>query len=387
MDTPVYLDHNATTPVDERVLEQMMPYFSEHYGNASSKTHSFGWTAEEAVEQAREQVAGTLGAGDATETVFTSGATEALNLALKGVAEAYGRNGRHIVTTQIEHKAMLDPAGALEHLDYEVTYLPVDEEGRVDPDEVAAALRDDTILVSVMWANNETGVVQPVPEIYERVREHGALLMTDATQAVGKVPVSVEHADLLACSGHKLYGPKGVGALYVRRRGPRVRLVPLIDGGGQERGRRGGTLNVPGIVGMGAALELADEERGEEAERLSGLRDRFEEQLTEALSDVKINSGGAARLPQTSNVTFRGLRADDLMTALRTVAVSPGSACTSDANKPSHVLKALGLSDEEARGSVRFSLGRFTTEEQVDYAAEQVIEGVRQLRGAPAVGA
>ena len=380
MELPVYLDYNATTPVDERVLKAMLPYFSERFGNASSTTHSFGWTAEEAVEQAREQVAGFLGADDAGEVLFTSGATEAINTAIKGVAEAYGRKGRHIVTAETEHKAVLDTCKALEHLDYDVTYLPVGESGRVDPDEVEAALTGETILAAVMWANNETGALQPIPEIYERVRSRGVLFMTDATQAVGKVPVSVEHADLLACSGHKVYGPKGIGALYVSRRSPRVRLVPLVDGGGQEGGRRGGTLNVPGIVGMGSALERAREKAKEESSRLKQLRDRFEARLLDELPDLLVNSGEVPRLPQTANISFRGLEANNLMTALRNVAVSSGSACTSGSNKPSHVLKAMDLSDEDAKAAVRFSLGRYTTEEEIDYAAKQVIEGVTQLR-------
>ena len=387
MEFPIYLDYNATTPVDEQVLEVMLPYFSRRFGNASSTTHSFGWTAEEAAEQAREQVAGFLGAADADEVLFTSGATEAINAAIKGVAEAYARKGRHIVTAQTEHKAVLDTCKALEHQDYDVTYLPVDESGRVDPDDVEAAFTDETILAAIMWANNETGVLQPIPEIYERVRSRDILFMTDATQAVGKVPVSVEHADLLACSGHKVYGPKGVGALYVSRRNPRVRLVPLIDGGGQESGRRGGTLNVPGIVGMGEALERAQEKTEEESSRLEQLRNRFEAKLLDELPDLLMNSEGAPRLPQTANISFRGLEANNLMTALRNVAVSSGSACTSGSNKPSHVLKAMGLSGEEARAALRFSLGRYTTEEEVDYAAEQVIEGVSQLRSKTPVSA
>lgn len=383
MKQPVYLDHNATTPVDERVLEQMIPYFSEQYGNASSQTHAYGWTAEEAVQQGREQVTGVLGAGSPNEIIFTSGATEAINTAIKGTAEAYGRVGRHIVTVKTEHKAVLDTCQALEHQDFDVTYLPVDEAGRVNPEEVADAITDETILVSVMWANNETGVLQPIPEIYERVHERGVLFMTDATQAVGKVPVSVEHADLLACSGHKFYGPKGVGALYVSRRSPRVRLVPLVDGGGQEDSRRGGTLNVPGIVGMGMALTLAQEEMVGEGRRQERLRDRFETRLREELSDIRINGAEARRLPQTTNVSFCGLKANNLMTALRRVAVSSGSACTSGSSRPSHVLKAMGLSDADAEAAIRFSLGRSTTEEDVDFAAEHVIDGVKDLRPTP----
>ena len=386
MELPVYLDYNATTPVDERVVEAMLPYFSERFGNASSTTHSFGWAAEEAVEQAREQVASFLGAADAGEVFFTSGATEAINTAIKGIAEAYGRKGRHIVTAQTEHKAVLDTCKALEHQDFNVTYLPVGESGRIDPDDVEAALTDETILAAIMWANNETGVLQPIPEIYERVRSRGVLFMTDATQAVGKVPVSASHADLMAFSGHKVYGPKGIGALYVSRRSPRVRLVPLIDGGGQENGRRGGTLNVPGIVGMGTALEHVRKKTGE-GNRLKKLRNHFEARLLDELPDLLVNSRKAPRLPQTTNISFRGLEANNLMTALRNLAVSSGSACTSGSNKPSHVLKAMGLSSEDARAALRFSLGRYTTKEEIDYAAEQVIEGVSRLRSKAAVSA
>lgn len=384
MDLPIYLDYNATTPVDERVFERMRPYFTEQYGNASSQGHALGWAADEAVEQAREQTAAFLEADDPRTVTLTSGATEALNLGIKGVARAYARSGKHLVTVRTEHKAVLGAHEALEHEGFDVTRLPVDENGCVDPADVEHALTDDTTLVSVMWSNNETGVLHPIPEIYDRLQAHDALLLTDATQAIGKVPVGTEHCDLLALSGHKVYGPKGGGALYASRRRPRVRLVPLIDGGGQEAGRRGGTLNTPAIVGLGAALETASEEREDDAQRLTALRDEFEQRLTGALPDVQVNGGEAERLPNTSNVTFRGLTADDLMTRMRGVAVSTGSACQSAAGEPSHVLKAHGLSDEEARATVRFSLGRPTTKEEISHVADQVVEGVQALRPASA---
>lgn len=379
MKLPIYLDYNATTPVDERVLAQMVPFFTEHYGNASSKGHPFGWAAEEAVEQAREAVAGCLGA-EANEIVFTSGATEAINAAVKGVAGAYARKGRHLVTVQTEHKAVLDTCRALERQGFTVTYLPVHPSGLLDLDALDAVLTDETILVAVMWANNETGVLQPIPEIAERVRARGILFMTDATQAVGKIPVSVAHADLLVCSGHKVYGPKGVGALYVRRRSPRVRLLPLVDGGGQERGVRGGTLNVPGIVGMGAALTLAQADMDRDAARLQRLRDHLEAALLARLPAVQVNGREAPRLPQTSNLTFSGVEAAKLLVALRDVAVSSGSACTSGSNKPSHVLRAMRLPDEAALAALRFSLGRFTTADEIDYAINRIVAAVNQLR-------
>ncbi|MGI9173877.1 MAG: cysteine desulfurase family protein [Rhodothermales bacterium] len=379
MNLPIYLDYNATTPVDARVLEAMLPYFTERYGNASSKGHAYGWAAEEAVEQAREQVAALMGA-EVREVVFTSGATESINLALKGVAEAYARKGRHLVTVQTEHKATLDACRTLERQGSRVTYLPVDENGLVRPDDVEAALTDETILVSVMWANNETGVIQPVEEIAERVRARGILFMTDATQAAGKIPISTEHADLLALSAHKFYGPKGVGALYLGRRRPRVRLLPLVDGGGQENGLRGGTLNVPGIVGMGAAAALARDGLDVEADRLKALRDRFEADVQVVLPDVRANGKDASRLPQTSNLSFPDVRANNLVAALRDLALSTGSACSSGSGKPSHVLKAMGLSDAMAQSTLRFSLGRFTTDEEIAYATQHLIAAVRSLR-------
>ncbi len=375
MKLPLYLDYNATTPVDPRALERMLPYFSEHYGNASSTAHAFGWAAAEAVAQAREEVAALLGA-EPEAILFTSGATEAINTAVKGVAEAYAPKGRHVVTVATEHKAVLGACRALERRGFTVTTLPVGPDGRATPEAVTGAMTDETILVAAMWANNETGVLHPVDEIGAAVRARGALFLCDATQALGKVPVSVENVDLLACSAHKFYGPKGVGALYVRRR-PRVRLVPLLDGGGQEGGLRGSTLNVPGIVGMGAAAALAREALPEEAPRLRTLRDRMEAAFLEAYPGARINGRAAPRLPQTTNVTFPGLRADRLMTRLRSLAVSAGSACATGSHKPSHVLKALGLSGEDAAATLRFSLGRFTTEEEVDFAIRAVREAIR----------
>jgi len=379
MKRPIYLDYNATTPVDERVLARMMPFFTEHYGNASSKGHALGWAAEEAVAQAREAVAALLRA-EAGDVVFTSGATEAINTAIKGVAGAYARRGRHLVTVQTEHKAVLDTCRALERQGFDVTYLPVQADGRLDPAVLDAALTDATILVAVMWANNETGVLQPIPELAALARAREILFMTDATQAVGKVPVDVSHADVLTCSAHKIYGPKGVGALYLRRRNPRVRLVPLMDGGGQEHGLRGGTLNVPGIVGMGAALEVARAALPEEAGYLETLRNRFEAALSDRLPDVQVNGQAAPRLPQTANITFHGVEAARLVLALRDLAVSTGSACSSGNNRPSHVLKAMGLSDAEAVATIRFSLGRFTTPEEIDYASDHVVAAVEHLR-------
>lgn len=378
MKLPIYLDYNATTPVDERVVKRMLPYFTEHYGNASSKGHPFGWMAEEAVEQAREAVAALI-ASSPREMVFTSGATEAINMALKGVAETYSSKGKHIVTLQTEHKAVLDTCRALERRGFDVTYLPVRPNGLLDIEVLDAALTGETILVAVIWANNETGVVQPIAQIGERVRSRGILFMTDATQAVGKISVTSEPVDLLVCSAHKFYGPKGIGALHIRSRNPRVRLTPLVDGGGQERRLRGGTLNVPGIVGMGAAAEIAHD-ASDEATRMQTLRDYLENTLLQNLAEISINGHTAPRLPQTSNITFRGVEADKLMLALRDLAVSTGSACSSGSKKPSHVLKSMGLTDEDARASIRFSLGRFTTKEEVDYACEHIITAVKTLR-------
>lgn len=373
MKAPIYLDNNATTRVDPWVLEQMLPYFSEHYGNASSAAHAFGWTANEAVKQARESVATLLGA-EPREVTFTAGATESLNTAIKGIAEAYHAKGRHLITTQSEHKAVLDTHRWLEQRGFAVTYLPVGSDGRVDVDELEAALTDETILVSVMWANNEVGTLQPIDEIAARVRSRGILLLTDATQAVGKVPVSVEHVDVLTCSAHKFYGPKGIGALYVRKRNPRVRVTPLLHGGSQENSQRAGTLNVPGIVGIGAAAQRASDTLSTEYERLRTLRNHFEDALLTALPDVHINAHAVPRLPQTSSIVFRGIKAANLMADLRMLAVSAGSACSSGTGKPSHVLTALGLSREDALSTLRFSLGRFTTAAEMEAATRAVLQ-------------
>lgn len=379
MNLPIYLDYNATTPVDQRVMERMLPFFTKQFGNASSKAHPFGWAAEEAVEQARQHIAGVIGATP-EEIIFTSGATEAANLALKGTAAAYARKGRHIVTVQTEHKAVLDTCKTLARDGFEVTCLPVHPGGLLDLGALEAALTDETILVSVMWANNETGVIQPIEAIAEQVRSRGILLMTDATQALGKVPVSTEPVDVLVASGHKVYGPKGTGFMYASRRNPRVRLVRHIDGGGQERDLRGGTLNVPGIVGMGAAIEIVGAEVEEDAARLCALRDRFESEVQAALPDIQINGHAAPRLPQTSNITFPGIAADKLILALRDLAVSTGSACSSGSKQPSHVLKAMGLTDEQARATLRFSLGRFTTDDEIDHAITHIVEAAHGLQ-------
>ncbi len=378
MRRPIYLDYNATTPVDPRVLERMLPYFTERFGNPASKGHTYGLEAEAAVEVAREQVAALLNA-EPESLIFTSGATEALNLAIKGVAEASRHRGQHIVTVQTEHAAVLEACRALARRGWEVTYLPVDAQGRLDPDALEAALTPRTVLAAIMWANNETGVLHPIAEIARRTQAHGVPLLVDATQAVGKIPVTVEGIDLLACSAHKFYGPKGVGVLYARRRPP-LRLVPLLDGGGHEQGLRSGTLNVPAIVGMGAAAELAAREMPGEGARLQALRDRLEQELQRVLPDVRINGAQAPRLPQTSSVTIPGVRADRLLTTVRTLALSAGSACGSGRGKPSHVLRAMGLSEADARCTIRISLGRFTTDEEINTAIERLISTIRQLR-------
>lgn len=382
----VYLDHNATTPVDERVLQAMLPWFREQYGNPSSKGHPLGWAAEEACEQAREQMAAALHV-EPGEIVFTSCATEGANAAIKGAAETYASKGRHLVTAQTEHRAVLNAHRALERNGYEVTFLPVDGGGRIDPRALEDALRDDTILVSVMWANNETGAIQPVERISEITRARGVLFMTDATQAVGKIPVDAGLADLLVCSAHKFYGPKGAGALYVRRRDPRVRLTPLLDGGGHENGRRSGTLNVPGIAGMGKAIEIACREMEDFRERLERLRNRLEHRLLR-LPGAQTNAPPQIpRLPQTSSIRFEGVGGAHIMAACRNLAFSAGSACSSGSGEPSHVLRAMGLSGEQALSTLRLSLGRFTDEEEVDCAADQIEAAVRAAKRAPAPSA
>ena len=381
MKLPIYMDNHATTPVDPRVLEVMLPYFTEHYGNAASRNHRFGWEAEAAVETARQQIAKLINASP-KEIVFTSGATESDNLAIKGVARACRHKGNHIVTLPTEHKAVLDPCQHLEQEAFDVTCVPVGPDGRVDPDDVKRALRDETILVTVMAANNEIGVLQPMAEIGRLCRERAILFHTDAVQAVGKVPIDVEALgiDLLSISAHKIYGPKGVGALYVRGRNPAVELAPLIEGGGHERGMRSGTLNVPGIVGLGKACELCRQEMPEESGRLRALRDRLKEGIVSGLEGVSVNGSLEHRLPHNLNVGFSGIEGESLLVGMNDVAVSLGSACMSARREPSYVLKALGVSDERAQSSVRFGLGRFNTEEEVDYVINRVIETVTGLR-------
>jgi cysteine desulfurase len=370
---PVYLDHNSTTPCDPRVVEAMLPYFTTIFGNAASRSHAFGWEAEEAVELAREQVARLIGAGP-KEIVFTSGATEGDNLALKGVFEMYAAKGNHLITVATEHKAVLDTCHHLEKLGAEVTWLPVDGDGLISLAGLEAAIRPTTVLISVMYANNEIGVIQPVREISAIARKHGVIFFSDATQAVGKIPVDVnkDGIDLMAFSAHKLYGPKGVGALYVRRKSPRVRLTAQMDGGGHERGIRSGTLNVPGIVGFGKSCALCEQEMEAEGQRTAALRDRLEQGLLE-LKGAKVNGSRLYRLPQVTNISFQDADGEALLAGLgKNVALSSGSACTSASMEPSYVLKALGLDDELAHSSLRLGLGRFTTEEEVEYAIGQI---------------
>jgi cysteine desulfurase len=378
---PVYLDHNATTPCDPRVVEAMLPWFTQHYGNAASRSHSFGWQAKEAVEYAREQVAALIGA-EPQEIIFTSGATESDNLAIKGVFEAYASKGNHIITCATEHKAVLDTCRHIEKIGGEVTYLPVNAAGNINLQELEAAIRPTTILVAIMYANNETGTLHPIKEISAIARKHGVIFFTDAAQAAGKIPVNVndDGLDLLALTAHKLYGPKGAGALYVRRRNPRVRLAPQMDGGGHERGLRSGTLNVPGIVGLGKACELAKQEMDNDAALLSKLRNRLESGLLK-LPDVFVNGNSLQRLPHVTNLSFKDVESEALLTGLnRSIAVSSGSACTSALLEPSYVLKAMGVSDELAYSSLRFALGRFTKAEEIEYAIEQVTKTVNYLR-------
>jgi cysteine desulfurase len=382
MKLPIYLDNHATTPMDPRVLEAMLPYFTEKFGNAASRNHSFGWTAEAAVEKAREQIAALIG-GSAKELVFTSGATESNNLAIKGAASYHKERGRHIITAVTEHKCVLDTCKRLENEGFRVTYLPVGADGLVTPDKVALAIEEDTILVSIMLANNEIGVVQPIAEIADAVkkRKKDVLVHTDAVQGIGKVPFDVEKSrvDLASLTAHKIYGPKGVGALWVRRK-PRVRIDPLIDGGGHERGMRSGTLNVPSIVGFGAACELARLEMASEAERVGKLRDRLLAGLKAALPEIYVNGSWDHRLPGNLNVSFAFVEGEGLMMAIKDVAVSSGSACTSASLEPSYVLRALGASEENAHSSIRFGVGRFNTEEEIDFVVKLVAEKVNKLR-------
>ncbi|HWB94051.1 MAG TPA: IscS subfamily cysteine desulfurase [Puia sp.] len=378
---PIYLDYNSTTPVDPRVLETMLPYFTEKFGNAASRSHAFGWVGEEAVEMAREQVASLIGA-EPKEIVFTSGATEGDNLALKGVFEAYASKGNHIITVATEHKAVLDSCHHIERLGGEITWLPVDHEGLIDLAELEAAIRPETILIAVMYANNEIGVIQPIKTISEIARKHGILFFSDAVQAVGKIPVDVnaDGIDILTLSAHKIYGPKGIGAIYVRRRDPRVRLSAQMDGGGHERGMRSGTLNVPAIAGLGRACELCGAEMAADAARISALRDRLEQGLLR-IQGSTVNGSRMHRLPHTTNISFRHVDGQALLAGLgKDVALSSGSACTSASMEPSYVLKALGLDDELAHSSLRLGLGRWTTAEEVDYAIGRIGETVLRLR-------
>jgi cysteine desulfurase len=378
---PIYMDNHATTRTDPRVVEEMLPYFTEKFGNAASRNHEFGWVAEQAVEQARERIAKLIGA-TSKEIIFTSGATESNNLAIKGVAEMYKEKGNHIITQAIEHKAVLDTCKRLEKYGFRVTYLPVQKDGRIDLEDLKRAMDDKTILVTIMTANNEIGALQPIREIGALCHERGVLFHTDAVQAIGKVPFNViqDNVDLASLTAHKLYGPKGVGALYVRRKNPRVQLVAQIDGGGHERGMRSGTLNVPGIVGFGKACALANEGMGEEAVTLAALRDRLKDAIMSQLDEVYINGSVEHRLPGNLNISFAYVEGESLLMGINDIAVSSGSACTSATLEPSYVLKALGAGDDLAHSSIRFGIGRFNTQAEVDYVAERVVDTVKRLR-------
>lgn len=380
MRLPIYMDNHATTPVDPRVLEAMAPYFTERFGNAASR-HAFGWEAQAAVERARAQIAGLINA-QPDEIIFTSGATESDNLAVKGVAHSRGRRGDHIITSVIEHRALLDSSKRLEGEGFEVTYLPVGTDGLTSLDLLKRALTDRTVLISVMAANNEIGVLEPIAKIGRLCRERGVLFHTDAAQAAGKVPLDVQamYLDLMSISGHKMYGPKGIGAIYVRNGSPGVKLAPMVDGGGHERGLRSGTLNVPGVVGLGKACELARQEMPEESKRLRALRDRLKDGILSRLDKVHINGCMEHRLPNNLNLSFAGVDGEALLMGLNDVAVSSGSACTSATRQPSYVLKALGVTDDLAQSSLRFGLGRFNTQEEIDYVVERVVETVTRLR-------
>jgi cysteine desulfurase len=378
---PIYMDNHATTPMDPRVLEEMLPFFMEKFGNAASRNHAFGWAAEEGVETARERIAKLIGA-TTKEVIFTSGATESDNLAIKGVAEMYREKGNHIITAVTEHKAVLDTCKRLEKYGYRVTYLPVQKDGLIDLDDMKRAMDDKTILVTIMYANNEIGVIQPVTEIGKLCHEKGVIFHTDATQAIGKVPVDVvkQNIDLASISGHKMYGPKGVGALYVRRKNPRVQVSAIIDGGGHERGMRSGTLNVPSIVGLGKACAIAQEDMPKESVRMAGLRDRLRDRIMNKLDETYINGSMEHRLPGSLNISFAYVEGESLLMGINDIAVSSGSACTSATLEPSYVLKALGAGDDLAHSSIRFGIGRFNTEAEVDYVADRVIETVERLR-------
>ncbi|HEV3254098.1 MAG TPA: IscS subfamily cysteine desulfurase [Candidatus Acidoferrales bacterium] len=378
---PIYMDNHATTPVDPRVLKAMLPFFQEKFGNAASRNHAFGWAAEEAVENARAQIAKLINATP-KEIIFTSGATESNNLAIKGAAEMYREKGNHIITQVTEHKAVLDTCKRLEKYGYEVTYLPVEKDGRINLDDLRRAITPKTILISIMYANNEIGVIQPVAEIGKLAKEKGVLFHVDGVQAAGKVPVDVQrdNIDLLSISAHKMYGPKGVGALYVRRKNPRVQLSAIIDGGGHERGMRSGTLNVPGIVGFGKAAELCQQEMVAETERMRRLRDRLKDSVMSQLDETYINGSMVHRLPHNINISFAYVEGESLLMGINDVAVSSGSACTSATLEPSYVLKALGVGEDLAHTSIRFGIGRFNTEEEVDYVVARVVETVNRLR-------
>ena len=380
MKLPVYLDNNATTKVDPRVLDAMLPFFTEDFGNAASRNHPFGWKAEEGVDYAREQIATLIGANE-KEIIFTSGATESNNLALKGVFEMYAEKGKHIVTAVTEHKAILDTCKHLEKQGAEITYLYPTEDGLISVEQVEAAIRPDTILVSLMFANNEIGVIEPIREIAAVCKKHGVLFHSDATQAVGKIPVDViaDNIDLMSFTAHKMYGPKGIGALYVRRKNPRVKVTAQMDGGGHERGMRSGTLNVPGIVGFGKAAEIALADMASDTERIIKMRDRLENALL-TLEESYLNGSKEHRLPHTSNISFKYVEGEGLMMAIKDIAVSSGSACTSASLEPSYVLKSLGLDDELAHSSLRFGLSRFTTDEEIDFTIKCVSDAVNRLR-------
>lgn len=381
MKFPIYMDNHSTTPMDPRVLETMLPYFIEKFGNAASRNHQFGWEAEEAVENARKQIAKLIHC-DAKEIVFTSGATESDNLALKGVAEMYKEKGDHIITCSTEHRAILDTCKSLEKRGIKVTYLPVEKDGRVNPDEVRKAITDKTILISIMLANNEIGTLHPIAEIGKIAKEKGILLHCDATQGVGKIPVDVEalKVDLMSFTAHKIYGPKGIGALYVRKKGPRVRLVPQIDGGGHERGMRSGTLPVPLIIGFGKACELCGQEMPAESKRIAAMRDRLQARIMKDLDECYLNGHPTERLPHNLNISFAYVEGEALLMGVKEIALSSGSACTSATLEPSYVLRALGVGSDLAHSSIRFGLGRFTTDDEVDYTAKRMIEAVTRLR-------
>lgn len=381
MKLPIYMDNHSTTPCDPRVVEAMLPYFTEKFGNSASRNHSFGWEAEEGVDTARKQIAKLINA-DSKEIVFTSGATESNNLALKGVAEMYREKGDHVITSSTEHRAVIDPAKSLEKKGVKVTYLSVDKTGTVNPDDVRNAITDKTILISIMLANNEIGTINPIKEIGKIAKEKGVLFHCDATQGVGKIPVNVQElgVDLMSFSAHKIYGPKGIGALYVRRRAPRVRLAPMLDGGGHERGMRSGTLPVPLIVGFGKAAELCEQEMATESVRMMALRDRLKAGIMGVMEEVYLNGHPTERLPGNLNISFAYVEGEALLMGVKEIALSSGSACTSATLEPSYVLRALGVGSDLAHSSIRFGIGRFTTEEEVDYTIDRMLKAVNHLR-------